>query len=102
MSTAKETSRADMKAGFPFAPELIQGIPTLETRIELLFHMCPCTQTHCSPESDTMNLLLCACPRPIYEFFTADAYPDAFAPIPPSVICHGLAGSLSQLNGATR
>ena len=32
-----------------------------------------------------MNLLLCACPRPIYGFFTADAYPDAFAPIPPVV-----------------
>ena len=32
-----------------------------------------------------MNLLFCACPRPIYGFFTADAYPDAFAPIPPPV-----------------
>jgi hypothetical protein len=32
-----------------------------------------------------MNLLLCACPCPIYGFFTTDAYPDAFAPIPPAV-----------------
>jgi hypothetical protein len=32
-----------------------------------------------------MNLLFCACPRPIYGFFMADAYPDAFAPIPPAV-----------------
>jgi hypothetical protein len=32
-----------------------------------------------------MNLLFCACPRPIYGFFTADNYPDAFAPIPPVV-----------------
>ena len=30
-----------------------------------------------------MNLLFCVCPRPIYRFFTADVYPDAFAPIPP-------------------
>jgi hypothetical protein len=32
-----------------------------------------------------MNLLFCACRRPIYRFFTVDAYPDAFAPIPPAV-----------------
>ena len=32
-----------------------------------------------------MNLLFCVCPRPIYGFFTADAYPDAFTPIPPVV-----------------
>ena len=32
-----------------------------------------------------MNLLFCACPPPIYDFFTADAYPEAFAPIPPAV-----------------
>jgi hypothetical protein len=32
-----------------------------------------------------MNLLFPACPCPIYGFFAADAYPDAFAPIPPAV-----------------
>ena len=32
-----------------------------------------------------MNFLFCACLRPIYRFFTVDAYPDAFAPIPPVV-----------------
>ena len=80
-----ETSLADMKAGFPFAPKPIQGIPTLKSLIELLFHMCRCAQTHCSPASNTMNLLFCACPRPIYGFFTADAYPDTFAPILPIV-----------------
>ena len=80
-----ETSLADMKAGFPFAPEPIQGIPKLESLNELLFHMCRCAQTHCSLASDTMNLHFCACPCPIYGFFTADAYPDAFAPIPPAV-----------------
>ena len=29
-----------------------------------------------------MNLLFCSCPCPVYRFFTADAYPDAFTPIP--------------------
>ncbi len=32
-----------------------------------------------------MNFLFCACPCPIYGFFAVDAYPDAFAPIPPAV-----------------
>ena len=32
-----------------------------------------------------MILLFYACPRPIYGFFTADAYPDAFEAIPPVV-----------------
>ncbi len=85
MSTTMETSLAGMKTGFSFASEPIQGIPKLESLIELLFHMCRCAQTHRYPASDAMNLLLCACPRPIYDFFTADAYPEAFAPIPPAV-----------------
>ncbi len=85
MSTAMETSLAGMKAGFPFLPKPIQGIPTLESVIELLFHMCCSAQTHRSPTSDTMNLLFCTCPRPVYVFFTADTYPDAFAPFPPVV-----------------
>ncbi len=85
MFTAMETSLADMEAGFPFLPEQIQGIPTLESLIELLFHMCRCAQTHRSPASDTMNFLFCACPCLIYGFFMADAYPDTFAPIPPAV-----------------
>ena len=80
-----ETSLVDMKAGFRFAPKLIQGIPTLESLIELLFHMCQCAQTHRFSASNTTNFLFCACPRPIYGFFTADAYPDAFAPIPRDV-----------------
>ena len=74
-----------MKAGSPFSHKPIQGIPMLKSLIELLFHMCRCAQMHCSPASDTMNLLFCVCPRPIYRFFTADVYPDAFAPIPPVV-----------------
>jgi hypothetical protein len=40
MSIAMETSLVDVKAGFPFAPKPIQGFLTLESLIELLFHMC--------------------------------------------------------------
>ena len=83
MSSATATSLTDMKGAFPDAPTPIEGIPTLETIITLIFHMCRCAQTHRSPASDTMNLLFCACPRSIYPFFTADPYPDQrYAPIP--------------------
>jgi hypothetical protein len=80
-----ETSLADMKAGFPSAPKPIQGIPNLQSLIELLFHLCHCAQTHRSPASEAMNLLFCACPRNIYGFFTADLYPTNFAPFLPMV-----------------
>ncbi len=83
MSSATATSLADMKAAFLDGPDLIQGIPTLELLIQLLFHMCRCTQTHHSPASATMNLLFCTCPVDIYGFFTSERYPDAtYAPIP--------------------
>ena len=86
MSSATPTSLADMKGAFPDGPSPIEGIPSLETLIELIFHMCRCAQTHRSPASATMNLLFCACPRSIYPFFTAEAYPNAsYAPIPPVV-----------------
>jgi hypothetical protein len=86
MSLANETSLADMKAGFPDGPDPIQGILTLDSLIKLFFHMCHCAQTHCSPASDTMNLLFCTYPRAIYSFFTTDAYPDLrVLPLPPAV-----------------
>ena len=83
MSSATATSLADMKGAFPDGPNPIEGIPNLESLITLIFHMCRCAQTHRSPASLTINLLFCACPRSIYPFFTAEAYPDAaYAPIP--------------------
>jgi hypothetical protein len=86
MSSATPTSLADMKSAFPDGPTPIEGIPNLETLIVLIFHMCRCAQTHRSPVSVTMNLLFCACPRSIYPFITAEAYPSAtYAPIPPVV-----------------
>jgi hypothetical protein len=80
-----ETTLLDMKAGFPPLPKLIQGIPMLQSQIELLFHLCRCAQTHQSQASTTMNLLLCAAPCNVYAFLTTEVYPDAFAPLPPKV-----------------
>jgi hypothetical protein len=85
MSTLIETSLADMKAGFPPAPKPIQRIPNLQSLIDLLFYMCPCSQTHHSPASATMNLLFYAAPKDVYPFLTKEAYPTAFAPFPPMV-----------------
>ncbi len=76
MSYIMATSLVDMKVGFSTEPDPIQGIPTLELLIQLLFHLCHYAQMHRSLVSDTMNLLFCACPRAIYHFFTANAYPD--------------------------
>jgi hypothetical protein len=85
MSGLTETSLADMKAGFPPAPEPIQKIPKLQSLIKLLFHLCCCTQTQQSPASATMNLLFCAAPCNVYAFLTTEAYPNTFAPFPPKV-----------------
>jgi hypothetical protein len=40
---------------------------------------------HCSLASPTMNLLFCTCPKEVYGFFIADAYPTNYAPYPPVV-----------------
>ncbi len=85
MSTMMKTSLADMKAGFPLALEPIQGTPTLQSLIELLFHICCCTQMQRSPAPASMNLLFCAAPPDVYAFLNAEAYPAAFAPFPPIV-----------------
>jgi hypothetical protein len=85
MSTLTETSMADTKAGFPPAPEPIQGIPNLQSLIDLLFYMCHCSQMHRSSASTTMNLLFCAAPKDVNAFLTKDAYPAAFVPFPPTV-----------------
>jgi hypothetical protein len=80
-----ETTLFDMKVGFPPSPKPIQGIPTLQSLIELLFHLFHCAQTHQSLASTTMNLLFCAIPCNVYAFLTTEAYPDAFAPFLPKV-----------------
>jgi hypothetical protein len=80
-----ETSLADMKTKFPQALEPIQGIPTLQSLIEFLFHLCCCVQMQRSPASATMNLLCCVAPPDVYAFLTTEAYPAAFAPFLPIV-----------------
>ncbi len=80
-----ETSLADMKAEFPSAPKPIQGIPNLQSLIELLFHLCCCAQMHPLPASKAMNLFFCACPENVYIFFTEDPYLTGFVPFPPVI-----------------
>ncbi len=83
MSTMMETSLSEMKTRFPQALEPIQGIPTLQSLINFLFHLCGCTQTQRSPASATKNRLFCAAPPDVYAFLTAEAYAAAFAPFQP-------------------
>jgi hypothetical protein len=85
MSTMMETSLTDMKTGFPQAPKLIQGILTLQSLIELIFHLCCCAQMQRSPASATMYPLFCAAPPDMYAFLTAEAYPATFATFTPIV-----------------
>jgi hypothetical protein len=74
-----------MKMGFSQSPEPIQGIPTLQSWIEHLFHLCRCTQMQRSPASATMDLLFCAAPPDVYAFLNAEAFPAAFVLFPPIV-----------------
>jgi hypothetical protein len=85
MSTMMKTYLADMKTGFPQALESIQLTSTLQSLIELLFHLCCCAQTQRSPASATMNLLFCAAPPNRYTFLIAEAYPATFVPFLPTV-----------------
>jgi hypothetical protein len=85
MSTLTETLLVDMEAEFSPAPKPIQRIPTFQSLINLLFHLCSCTQMHQSPASTIMNLLFYAAPKDIYAFLTTEAYPMAFAPFPPLI-----------------
>jgi hypothetical protein len=85
MSALTETSLTSMKAAFPTAPDPVQGIPTLQSLIELMLHMCQCTQTHETPASKDMNMLFCTAAPDLYNFFTKKAYPTTFFPFPKEV-----------------
>jgi hypothetical protein len=74
-----------MKATFPTAPEPVQGIPMLQSLIELMLHMCRCAQTHKMPASKDMNMLFCTAAPDLYAFFTKEAYPSTFSPFPKEV-----------------
>jgi hypothetical protein len=85
MSALTETSLTSMKAAFPTAPEPVQGIPMLQSLIELMLHMCQCNQTHKTPVSKDMNMLFCAATPDLYAFFMKEAYPKTFFPFPKEV-----------------
>jgi hypothetical protein len=85
MSALTETSLTSMKTAFPTAPEPVQGIPTLQSLIELMLHMCQCTQTHKTTMSKDMNMLFCATAPDLYAFFTKEAYPKEFFMFPKEV-----------------
>jgi hypothetical protein len=85
MSALKETSLISMKIAFPTAPKPVQGIPTLQSLIELMLHMCRCAQTHKTPTSKDMNMLFYAAAPDLYAFFTKEAYPKKFFPFPKEV-----------------
>ncbi len=75
MSGLKETSLTSMKAAFPTAPRPLQGIPKLASLINLMMHICRCSQTHRTPDLATMNMLFCATSPGLYSFITNKPYP---------------------------
>jgi hypothetical protein len=85
MSALKETSLTSMKTVFPTAPEPVQRIQTPQSLIELMLHMCRCTQTHKTPASKDMNMLFCAAAPDLYAFFTKEAYPKEIFSFPKEV-----------------
>ncbi len=85
MPALKETSLTSMKTAFPTALKPVQGIPTLQSLIELMLHMCRCAQTHKTPASKDMNMLFCAAAPDFYAVFTKEAYPKEFFPFPKEV-----------------
>jgi len=82
MSALTEISLTSMKAAFPAAPDPIQGIPTLASLIDLMLHICRCSQTPKTPASATMNMLFCAASPGLYSFFITETYPSTFFPFP--------------------
>ncbi len=80
-----ETSFTSMKLAFPLAPDPIQGIPMLASFIDLMLHICRCSQTHKTPASTTMNMLFCAASLGLYSLFTNKPYPTDFIPFPTKV-----------------
>jgi hypothetical protein len=80
MSALSETSLTSMKAAFTAAPDPIQGITTLTSLIDLMLHICRCSQTQKTPASARMNMLFCAASPGLYSFFTTEAYPSTFFP----------------------
>jgi len=80
MSALMKISLTSMKAAFPAAPDPIQGIPTLTSLIDLMLHICRCSQTQKTPASATMNMFFSAASPGLYSFFTNKSYPTNYFP----------------------
>ena len=78
MAASTEFSLTSMKAAFPAAPDTIQGIPTLASLIDLMLHICRCSQTQKTPASAKMNMLFCAASPGLCSFFTNETYPTNY------------------------
>ena len=85
MAASMEISLTSMKTAFPAAPDLIQGIPMLASPIDLMLHICRCSQTQKTPVSAKMNMLFCAASPGLYSFFTNETYPKKYFPFPAEV-----------------
>jgi hypothetical protein len=85
MSAPPETFLTNMKTAFPTAPEPIHGIPMLALLINLMLHLCRCSQTQKTPASATMNILFLAASPDLYLYFTNKAYPSNYFPFPKEV-----------------
>ena len=85
MAASTEISLTSMNATFPAAPDPIQGIPTLASLINLMLHICRCSQTQKTPASAKMNMLFCAALPGLYSFFTNKTYPTNYFPFPAEV-----------------
>jgi hypothetical protein len=85
MSALTEISLTSMTAAFPAAPDPIQGIPTLASLIDLMLHICRCSQTQKTPASAMMNMLFCAVSPGLVSFFMNEAYPTNNFPFPAEV-----------------
>ena len=79
MSGLMEISLTSMKLALPSAPDPIQGIPMLTSLIDLMVHICQCSQTHKTPALTTINILFCAASPGLYLFFTNKTYPTLFS-----------------------
>jgi hypothetical protein len=85
MSALMETSLTSMKAAFPTAHAPIHGILTLASLINLMMHMCSCSQTQKTPALATINMLFLAASPDLYSYFTNKAYPSSYFPFPKEV-----------------
>ena len=85
MAASMKISLTSMQAAFPAAPNLIQGIPTLASLIDLMLYICRCSQTQKTPASAKMNMLFCAVSPGLYSFFTNETYPTNYFLFPAEV-----------------